>query len=60
MSPASRPIRAAGCSGKPWWPANSKSKFRRAAVVLELGAGYGYFINAVKARRRLAVDIGRA
>jgi SAM-dependent methyltransferase len=27
------------------------------AVVLELGAGYGEFINAVKARRRLAVDI---
>jgi SAM-dependent methyltransferase len=26
-------------------------------VVLELGAGYGYFINAVKARRRLAVDV---
>lgn len=26
------------------------------AVVLELGAGYGDFINAVKARRRLAVD----
>lgn len=26
------------------------------AVVLELGAGYGEFINAVKARRRLAVD----
>ena len=25
-------------------------------VVLELGAGYGDFINAVKARRRLAVD----
>lgn len=27
------------------------------AVVLELGAGYGDFINAVKARRRLAVDV---
>jgi ubiquinone/menaquinone biosynthesis C-methylase UbiE len=27
------------------------------AVVLELGAGYGEFINAVKASRRLAVDI---
>lgn len=27
------------------------------AVVLELGAGYGDFINAVTARRRLAVDI---
>jgi SAM-dependent methyltransferase len=27
------------------------------AVVLELGAGYGEFINAVKARRRLAVDL---
>ena len=26
------------------------------AVVLELGAGYGEFINAVRARRRLAVD----
>ncbi|MGA2246369.1 MAG: class I SAM-dependent methyltransferase [Verrucomicrobiota bacterium] len=26
------------------------------AVVLELGAGYGEFINAVKARRRIAVD----
>jgi ubiquinone/menaquinone biosynthesis C-methylase UbiE len=26
------------------------------AVVLELGAGYGEFINAVKAKRRLAVD----
>jgi ubiquinone/menaquinone biosynthesis C-methylase UbiE len=26
------------------------------AVVLELGSGYGDFINAVKARRRLAVD----
>jgi SAM-dependent methyltransferase len=26
------------------------------AVVLDLGAGYGEFINAVKARRRLAVD----
>ena len=26
------------------------------AVVLELGAGYGDFINSVKARRRLAVD----
>lgn len=26
-------------------------------VVLELGAGYGHFINAVKARRRIAVDI---
>ena len=26
-------------------------------VVLELGAGYGCFINAVKARRRLAVDV---
>ncbi len=26
------------------------------AVVLELGAGYGDFINAVKAKRRLAVD----
>jgi ubiquinone/menaquinone biosynthesis C-methylase UbiE len=26
-------------------------------VVLELGAGYGDFINAVKARRRLAVDV---
>ena len=25
-------------------------------VVLELGAGYGEFINSVKARRRLAVD----
>ncbi len=28
-----------------------------AGTVLELGAGYGYFINAVKARRRLAVDL---
>jgi ubiquinone/menaquinone biosynthesis C-methylase UbiE len=27
------------------------------ATVLELGSGYGDFINAVKARRRLAVDI---
>ena len=27
------------------------------AVVLELGAGYGDFINAVTARRRLAVDV---
>lgn len=27
------------------------------AVVLELGAGYGEFINSVKARRRIAVDI---
>ncbi|HTV39103.1 MAG TPA: methyltransferase domain-containing protein [Candidatus Sulfotelmatobacter sp.] len=27
------------------------------AAVLDLGAGYGDFINAVKARRRLAVDI---
>ena len=27
------------------------------AVVLELGAGYGDFINAVTARRRLAVDL---
>jgi ubiquinone/menaquinone biosynthesis C-methylase UbiE len=27
------------------------------AFVLELGAGYGDFINAVKARRRLAVDV---
>jgi SAM-dependent methyltransferase len=27
------------------------------AVVLDLGAGYGEFINAVKARRRLAVDL---
>jgi ubiquinone/menaquinone biosynthesis C-methylase UbiE len=27
------------------------------SVVLELGAGYGDFINAVKARRRLAVDM---
>jgi ubiquinone/menaquinone biosynthesis C-methylase UbiE len=27
------------------------------AVVLELGSGYGDFINAVKARRRLAVDV---
>ena len=27
------------------------------AVVLELGAGYGEFINAVRARRRLAVDL---
>ena len=27
------------------------------AAVLELGAGYGDFINAVKARRRLAVDV---
>jgi len=26
------------------------------AVVLELGAGYGDFINAIKARRRIAVD----
>lgn len=26
-------------------------------VVLELGAGYGEFINSVKARRRLAVDV---
>jgi cyclopropane fatty-acyl-phospholipid synthase-like methyltransferase len=26
------------------------------AVVLELGAGYGEFINAIKARRRFAVD----
>jgi SAM-dependent methyltransferase len=26
-------------------------------AVLELGAGYGFFINAVKARRRLAVDV---
>lgn len=26
------------------------------AAVLELGAGYGEFINAIKARRRLAVD----
>jgi ubiquinone/menaquinone biosynthesis C-methylase UbiE len=26
-------------------------------VVLELGAGHGHFINAVRARRRLAVDI---
>ncbi len=25
--------------------------------VLELGAGYGYFINAVRARRRVAVDV---
>jgi ubiquinone/menaquinone biosynthesis C-methylase UbiE len=29
----------------------------REGVVLELGAGYGDFINAVKARRRLAVDV---
>ena len=27
------------------------------AAVLELGAGYCYFINAVKARRRVAVDL---
>jgi hypothetical protein len=27
------------------------------AVVLELGAGYGDFINAVRAKRRLAVDV---
>lgn len=27
------------------------------AVVLELGSGYGDFINAVRARRRLAVDL---
>jgi ubiquinone/menaquinone biosynthesis C-methylase UbiE len=27
------------------------------ATVLELGAGYGDFINAVKAKRRLAVDV---
>jgi ubiquinone/menaquinone biosynthesis C-methylase UbiE len=27
------------------------------AVVLELGAGYGEFINAVRARRRLAIDL---
>jgi len=27
------------------------------AVVLDLGAGYGHFINAVQARRRIAVDI---
>jgi ubiquinone/menaquinone biosynthesis C-methylase UbiE len=27
------------------------------ATVLELGAGYGDFINAVKARRRIAVDV---
>lgn len=27
------------------------------AVVLELGAGYGDFINAIRAKRRLAVDI---
>jgi ubiquinone/menaquinone biosynthesis C-methylase UbiE len=27
------------------------------AFVLELGAGYGDFINAIKARRRLAVDV---
>lgn len=27
------------------------------ATVLELGAGYGEFINAVRARRRLAVDV---
>jgi ubiquinone/menaquinone biosynthesis C-methylase UbiE len=26
-------------------------------VVLELGAGYGHFINQVKSRRRLAVDV---
>ena len=28
-----------------------------AGVVLELGAGYGHFINAVQARRRIAVDV---
>jgi ubiquinone/menaquinone biosynthesis C-methylase UbiE len=28
-----------------------------AATVLDLGAGYGDFINAVKARRRIAVDL---
>jgi len=27
------------------------------ATVLDLGAGYGEFINAVKARRRIAVDV---
>jgi SAM-dependent methyltransferase len=29
----------------------------RDSVVLELGAGYGHFINALRARRRIAVDI---
>jgi SAM-dependent methyltransferase len=29
----------------------------RHGLVLELGAGYGFFINAVQARRRFAVDI---
>lgn len=28
-------------------------------TVLELGAGYGYFINSVRARRRIAVDLWR-
>ena len=28
-----------------------------AAAVLELGAGYGHFINAIQARRRIALDV---
>jgi SAM-dependent methyltransferase len=42
------------------WQTLVKSVFQKeipaAGVVLELGAGYGEFINAVQARRRLAVD----
>lgn len=34
-----------------------QKQIQPSAVVLELGAGYGDFINAVKARRRLAVDL---
>jgi ubiquinone/menaquinone biosynthesis C-methylase UbiE len=34
-----------------------QKQIRPDAVVLELGAGYGEFINSVKARRRFAVDL---
>jgi SAM-dependent methyltransferase len=43
------------------WETLVASEFQKhippGGTVLDLGAGYGYFINAVKARRRIAVDL---
>ena len=56
ITPAFRPTRAAACVWQTLVACEFQKQIPPEAVVLELGAGYGDFINAVKARRRIAVD----
>jgi hypothetical protein len=49
-------MRAARCCGRRCARPVSRRLVPPAACVLELGAGYGYFINHIRCNRRIAVD----